>query len=96
MSEYFRQIDFSLLNKKELKVSSLQAHTLIQIYTNTDYCLPTFYTWIPTTIIYPLDPNYKAPFRPSMLEHRKNVAKKEAQKLGVERYTGDNTPFISW
>jgi hypothetical protein len=31
------------------QVSSLQAHKLIQIYTNTDYCLPTFCTWVLTT-----------------------------------------------
>jgi hypothetical protein len=30
-------------------VSSLHAHTLIQIYTNTDYCLAAFCTWILTT-----------------------------------------------
>jgi hypothetical protein len=29
-----------------LWVSSLQAHKLIQIYTNTDYCLVAFCTWI--------------------------------------------------
>jgi hypothetical protein len=56
MSEYFRQIDFSQLNRKELK----------------------------------------APFRPSMLEHRKNVAKKESQKLEVEQYHGDPVPFLDW
>jgi hypothetical protein len=28
------------------QVSSLQAHKLIQIYTNTDYCLVAFCTWI--------------------------------------------------
>jgi hypothetical protein len=31
------------------EVSSLQAHKLIQIYTNTDYCLVAFCTWIPST-----------------------------------------------
>jgi hypothetical protein len=31
------------------RVSSLQAHKLIQIYTNTDYCLVAFCTWILTT-----------------------------------------------
>jgi hypothetical protein len=30
-------------------VSRLQAHKLIQIYTNTDYCLVAFCTWIPST-----------------------------------------------
>jgi hypothetical protein len=31
------------------KVSGLQAHKLLQIYTNTDYCLVAFCTWIPPT-----------------------------------------------
>jgi hypothetical protein len=31
------------------KVSGLQAHKLLQIYTNTDYCLVAFSTWIPPT-----------------------------------------------
>jgi hypothetical protein len=30
-------------------VSGLQAHKLLQIYTNTDYCLVAFCTWIPPT-----------------------------------------------
>jgi hypothetical protein len=32
-----------------VSVSGLQAHNLIQIYTNTDYCLVAFSTWIPPT-----------------------------------------------
>jgi hypothetical protein len=32
------------------KVSGFQAHKLIQIYTNTDYCLVAFCTWILSTI----------------------------------------------
>jgi hypothetical protein len=32
------------------KVSSLQAHNLIPIYTNSDYCLAACCTWIPTTL----------------------------------------------
>ena len=30
-----------------LKVSGLQAQKLLHIYTNTDYCLVAFSTWIP-------------------------------------------------
>jgi hypothetical protein len=32
-------------------VSSIQAHKLIQIFTNTDYCLVAFCTWILTTTV---------------------------------------------
>jgi hypothetical protein len=30
----------------ELLVRTLQAHTLIQIYTDTNYCLVAFCTWV--------------------------------------------------
>ena len=38
----------------------------------------------------------KVPFRPSMLEHRKNVAQKEAQKLSIPPYTGPVITFAGW
>jgi hypothetical protein len=41
-----------------LKRGEHQCSKVSLVHTNTDYCLPTFCTWIPTTtIIYPLDPN---------------------------------------
>jgi hypothetical protein len=35
--------------KIDYKVSGLQVQQVSLVHTNTDYCLPTFYTWIPTT-----------------------------------------------
>jgi hypothetical protein len=31
------------------RVSGLLVQQVPLVHTNTDYCLPTFYTWIPTT-----------------------------------------------
>jgi hypothetical protein len=47
-----------LMQAKEIELMLKRGIKVSLVHTNTDYCLPTFCTWIPTTtIIYPLDPN---------------------------------------
>jgi hypothetical protein len=37
------------LNGELLQVSRLLVQHVSLVHTHTDYCLPTFYTWVPTT-----------------------------------------------